>query len=157
MYLISKRLEEEIGNFGPDFMFVETSFAPTRMAWRLAREKGIPAGGFMSVRFWPERRYLEAGIGYDWQEARIAYSDMAGRPMEGAELTKVKRRLQTIRDEKVKPAYLQTEHAKGAPNFFISLRAMRTFSGPGSWLGRRTKKSMCLEQVPIYWMKQAKS
>jgi len=141
IYLISKRLEEELVSFGPDFMFVETSFAPTRMAWRLAREKGVPAGGFMSVRFWPKRLYLETGIGYDWHEARIAYSEMTDKPMTGAELTMVKQRLQTIRDEKTKPAYLQTEHAKGAPGFLKRLYALRTFSGPGSWLGMRARTS----------------
>ena len=66
MHLVASRLEEEMDALGPDFMFVETSFGPTRMAWRLAREKGIPAGGYMSVRFWPERVHLETGIGYDW-------------------------------------------------------------------------------------------
>ena len=147
MYLVYKRLEEEIESFDPDFIFVETSFGPTRMAWRLAREKGVPAGGFMPVRFWPDRLYLETGIGYDWHEARIAYSEMADRPMTGAELTLVKKRLQAIRDEKIKPAYLQTEHAKGAPSFFKRLYAMRTFSGPGSWLGARTRTSTRNPQV----------
>ena len=147
MSLIFKRLEEEIVSFDPDFIFVETSFAPTRMAWRLAREKGIPAGGFMSVRFWPERLYLETGIGYDCHEARIAYSEMTDSPMTGAELSKVKHRLQTIRHEKIKPAYLQTEHARGAPNFLKRLYAMRIFSGTGSWLGARTRTSTRNPQV----------
>lgn len=139
MYLIARRLEEEIRAFGPDFMFVETSFAPTRMAWRLAREQGIPAGGFMSVRFWPDRLYLETGIGYDWQEAREAYRELTERPMEGSEREQVTERLQKVRAERTKPAYLQTEHAKGAPNFFRRLLAMRPFSGPGSWLGRQAQ------------------
>jgi len=140
MYLISRRLEEEIRSFDPDFMFVETSVAPNRMAWRLAREKGVPAGGFMSVRFWPERLYLETGIGYDWNEARVAYSEMTDSPMIGAELTKVEQRLQTIREKHTKPAYLQTEHAKGAPGFLKRLYALWAFSGGhGSWLGRRAR------------------
>lgn len=147
MFLISKRLEREMESFGPDFMFVETSFAPTRMAWRLASEKGIPAGGFMSVRFWPERLYLETGIGYDWYEARAAYTEMVDTPMAGTELAIVTSRLKTIRDEKVKPAYLQTEHAKGAANFFKKLFATRTFSGHGSWLGVRAKTSTVNPQV----------
>lgn len=147
MHLISKRLDEEIEGFGPDFMFVETSFAPTRMAWRLAREKGIPAGGFMSVRFWPERLYLETGIGYDWQDARVAYSKLTEKPMAEAEIKKVKERLQTIRQERIKPAYLQTEHAKGAPNFLKKLSGVRTFSGPGSWLGARARTAARNPQV----------
>jgi hypothetical protein len=139
MYLVAKRLGAELEDFSPDFMFVETSFAPTRMAWRLAREKGIPAGSFMSARFWPERLYLETGIGYDWHDARVAYAELPDRPMTGEELAKVKQRLATIRKEKTKPAYLQTDHAKGAPSFFKRLSMMRTFSGHGSWLGQRAR------------------
>ena len=147
MFLLSQRLEEEIARFAPDFVFVETSFAPTRLAWRLAREKGIPAGGFMSVRFWPQRLYLESGIGYDWHEARTAYSEMLDRPMVGAELVEVQKRLETIRLEKTKPAYLQTEHAKGAPNFIKRLKVMRLFSGHGGWLGRRARTFATNPQV----------
>lgn len=147
MALLYKRLEAEIASFAPDFIFVETSFAPTRMAWRLAREKGIPAGGFMSVRFWPQRLYLESGIGYDWYEARAAYREMIDKPMAGAELLEVQQRLKTIRLEKTKPAYLQTEHAKGAPSFLRRLRAMHLFSGHGSWLGMRAQTSTTNPQV----------
>jgi hypothetical protein len=139
MHLIATRLEKEMDEFGPDFMFVETSFAPTRMAWRLARAKGIPAGAFMSVRFWPERLYLETGIGYDWHEARDAYRELPERPMTALELAKVKERLETVRQEKTKPAYLQTEHAKGVPSFFKKVSMMKTFSGHGSWLGKRAR------------------
>ena len=139
MYVIAKRLEEEMEELEPDFMFVETSFAPTRMAWRLAREQGIPAGGYMSARFWPERFYLETGIGFDWQEARVAYAELPERPMTGAELENVKQRLETIRQEKTKPEYMQTEHAKGVPSFFKKLLMMRTFSGHGSWMGQRAR------------------
>jgi len=139
MFLIYKRLEEEIGAFDPGFVFVETSSAPTRMAWRLAREKGVPAGVFMPVRFWPERLYLETGIGYDWHQARIAYSEMTDRPMTGAELTTVKQRLQTIRHEKTKPAYLQSEHAKGSPGFFKKLNPMQRLEGLSLWLGKRAR------------------
>ena len=147
MCLVAKRLEAEMKAFEPDFMFVETSFAPTRMAWRLAREKGIRAGSFMSARFWPERLYLESGIGYDWHEARVAYAEMAYRPMTDAELAQVTQRLATIRQEKTKPAYLQTEHAKGAPGFLKRLSMMRTFSGHGSWLGRRARSYTSNPQV----------
>jgi len=147
MHLMAKRLEQEIENFGPDFMFVETSFAPTRMAWRLAGLKGIPAGGFMSVRFWPERLYLETGIGYDWAEVRAAYKKMPELPLAGEELARVEERLQAIRREKIKPAYLQTDHAKGAPGFFKRLRGVRTFTGPGSWLGERAGTALRNPQV----------
>jgi len=147
MSLLCRRLEAEIVSFAPDFIFVETSFAPTRMAWRLAREKGIPAGGFMSVRFWPQRLYLESGIGYDWYEARAAYREMPDKPMVAAELLEVGQRLKTIRLEKTKPAYLQTEHAKGAPGFLKRLKAMRLFSGHGGWLGIRAKTSTTNPQV----------
>lgn len=139
MHLVARRLEQEMEELAPDFMFVETSFGPTRMAWRLARAKGIPAGAFMSVRFWPERMYLETGIGYDWNEARLAYGELPDKPMTGAELAKVKEKLETIRQERTKPAYLQTEHAKGVPSFFRKLTMMRTFSGHGSWLGKRAR------------------
>lgn len=147
MYLVANRLEEEMHEIAPDFMFVETSFAPTRMAWRLAREKGIPAGAYMSARFWPERLYLETGIGYDWNEARVAYAELPDRPLTGAELAKVEQRLATIRQRKIKPAYLQTEHAKGAPGFFKKLSRMRTFSGHGSWLGQRASSYTSNPQV----------
>ena len=147
MYLVAQRLKAEMDALGPDFLFVETSSGPTRMAWRLARQKGIPAGGYMSVRFWPERVYLETGIGYDWHEARAAYAEMPGRPMAGAELAKVQQRLATIRQEKTKPAYLQTEHARGAPGFFRKLSMMRTFSGHGSWLGKRAASYTTNPQV----------
>ena len=83
MCLIYKRLEEEIANFDPDFILLEAVTAPFRMAWRLAYEKGVPAGKFMPVRFWPERLYLETGIGYDWHQARTAYDEMRERPMTG--------------------------------------------------------------------------
>lgn len=137
MALIYQRLEQEIANFEPDFMFVETSFAPTRMAWRLAREKGIPAGGFMSVRFWPERVYLEDGLGYDWAKVRMAYQEMLEKPMIGEELSKVENRLQTVIEQKTKPAYLQTEHAKGAPSIIKKLDPSLLLEGFYLWLGKR--------------------
>ena len=142
MFHVYKRLEEEIAAFDPDFVFVETSSAPTRMAWRLAHERGIPAGVFMAVRFWPDRLYLETGIGYDWQEARIAYSELTDNPMTGAELATVKQRLQTIRDEKTKPAYLQSEHAKGSPGFLKKLNPVQRLEGLNLWLGKRARTYM---------------
>lgn len=147
MSLISKLLEQEIASFDPDFMFVETSFAPTRMAWRLAREKGIPAGGFMSVRFWPERVYLEAGLGYDWPKARAAYKELTDKPMLGEELTMVENRLQTILHEKTKPAYLKTEHAKGAPDILKRLHPVRLIAGFYPWIGKRAATSTTNPQV----------
>jgi len=137
MYLIYKRLEEEIAAFDPDFIFLETSYAPGRMAWRLAHERGIPAGVFMPVRFWPERLYLETGIGYDWRQARIAYNEMTDRPMKGAELSKVKQRLQTFIHEKEKPVYMQTDHAKGSPGFLMRLHPARLLASLNIWLGKR--------------------
>lgn len=147
MFLLYKRLEQEITDFNPSFMFVEPSFAPTRMAWRLANEKGIPAGGFMSVRFWPERLYLEAGLGYDWPKARTAYKEMPDKPMAGAELKKVEDRLQTVIEEKTKPAYLQTEHAKGAPDVLKRLHPARLISGLNPWLGKRARTYTTHPQV----------
>ena len=147
MALISKRLEQEIASFEPDFMFVEPSFAPTRMAWRLAREKGIAAGGFMSVRFWPGRVYLETGIGYDWTKVRNAYNDMAAKPMVGEELSMVESRLETILEEKTKPAYLKTEHAKGAPDILKRLHPARLIAGLYPWIGKRAATSNTNPQV----------
>lgn len=148
MYVIYKRLEEEIGSFDPDFIFVETNSAPYRMAWRLAREKGVPAGFFRHARFWPERIYLETGIGIDWHQARIAYIEMANRPMTGAELTKVKQRLQTIIHEKIKPTYMQWGPAKGAPNFFKKLYRTQLFAGLYAWLGMRART--CTRNPRVY-------
>lgn len=147
MALTSIRLEQELTSFKPDFMFVETSFAPTRMAWRLAREQGIPAGGFMSVRFWPERVCLETGIGYDWEKARNVYKEMEQNPMVGEELTMVENRLATILQEKTKPAYLKTEHAKGAPDILKRLHPARLFAGFTPWLGKRAATSTINPQV----------
>ena len=144
---IYKRFEMEIANFGPDFIFVETSFAPTRMLWRLAREQGIRAGGFMAVRFWPNRLYLETGIGYDWQDARAAYSEMVDKPMTGEELATVTERLQTIRDKKTKPSYLRSEHAKGAPSLIRRLYPKQLLEGLAPWLGRRAGTSTQNPQV----------
>lgn len=147
MRLLFQRLEVEIDSFAPEFIFVETSFAPTRMAWRLASERGIPAGGFMSVRFWPDRMYFESGIGYDWYEARSAYAALVDQPLAGDELRAVQERLETIRAHKAKPAYLKTEHAKGAPNFWKRLRAVSLFSGQGGWLGARARTFTTNPQV----------
>ena len=89
MYAIFKRLEEELADFEPDFVFVETNSAPHRLIWRLAREKGIPAGQFFQGRVWPARLYLEIGLGLDWHQARTAYRDMTNSPMTGEELARV--------------------------------------------------------------------
>ena len=142
MSLIYKRLEEEIATFDPDFIFVETSYAPGRMAWRLGRERGIPAGVFMPVRFWSERLYLETGIGYDWHHARITYNEMTDKPMMGEELSKVKQRLQVFIEAKEKPVYLQSEHAKGSPSFLKRLHPERLFAGLNIWLGMRSRTYM---------------
>ena len=147
MYLLAQKLEQEMDELHPDFMFVETSLAPTRMAWRLARNRGIAAGSYMSVRFWPERLYLETGLGYDWAGARAAYEEFPDKPMAAAELERVKAKLKTIRQEKTKPAYLQTEHARGAPRLLKRLATMRTFSGHGSWLGKRARSYTSNPQV----------
>lgn len=139
MSRIYKRLEEEIACFDPDFLLLEPVTAPFRMAWRLAHEKGVPAGKFMPVRFWPGRLYLEVGLGYDWDQARIAYHEISERPLTEEELTRVKQNLQTIRRKKTKPTYLQTENAKGAPNFIKRLYLGRLFAGLRAWLGMRAR------------------
>jgi hypothetical protein len=147
MNLLYKRLEEEMENFNPDFIFVENFTAPTRMVWRLAHEKGIPAGGFMPVRFWPNRLYLETGIGYGWQRVRLVYRKMLDQPMVGEELSQVKQRLQIILKEKTKPAYLKSEHAKGSPSFFKKLSNMGPSLGLDPWLGARARTWMRNPQV----------
>lgn len=147
IHLIAQQIENELESFAPNFMFVEPSIAPSRIAWRLARNKNIPAGGFMSVRFWPERLYLETGLGYDWHDAREAYRALEVNPMLGEELETVTNRLRTVREKKTKPAYLQTEHAKGAPGFLRRLAALRATSGHGSWLGTRAQRSDTDPQV----------
>lgn len=139
MSLISRRLEEEIGHFDPEFVLLEPVTAPFRMAWRLAHEKGIPAGKFMPVRFWPGRLYLESGLGYDWERARNEYHQMPERPLTDDELAEVKQRLATIRGEKIKPTYLKTVRARGAPSFIKRLYFKRLFAGLYAWLGMRAR------------------
>ena len=134
-----KRLEEEITNFEPDFVFVETNSAPYRMAWRLAREKGIPAGQFFQGRVWPERVYLETGLGLDWHQSRKAYREMTNNPMTGEELTRVTQKLQTIIKEKTKPASTQWEIFKSAPGFLTRLHPMRLLTGNKDWFGKRSR------------------
>ncbi len=141
MYHLYKRLEQEIAAFKPDFVFVATSFAPTRMLWRLAREQGIPAGGFMAVRFWKNRLYLETGIGYDWHEARAAYEEMAKKPMTDVERATVTERLQDIKAHKAKPAYLRSEHARGAPGLIKRLYPRQLLEGLNNWVGARSGTS----------------
>ena len=133
------RLEEEIASFDPDFILLEPISAPLRMAWRLAHQKGVPAGKFLPVRFWPERLYLETGIGYDWQQARIAYEEMTDKPMMGEELAKVEQRLQAIKHEKEKPAYMKTERARGAESLAKRLHPSRLYKHLHPWLGGRAR------------------
>ena len=139
MYVMLKRLEEEMANFEPDFVFVETNSAPYRMAWRLAREKGIPAGQFFQGRVWPERVYLETGLGLDWHQARMAYREMTNSPMTGEELTRVTQKLQTIIQEKTKPVSSQWEVFKSAPGFLSRLHPMKLLAGSKDWLGKRAR------------------
>ena len=139
MYAIFKRLEEELADFEPDFVFVETNSAPHRMIWRLAREKGIPAGQFFQGRVWPERVYLETGLGLDWRQSRIAYREMASNPMTGEELTRVELKLETIVQEKVKPVSNQWAVFKSAPGLLTRLNPMRLLAGNKDWLGQRSK------------------
>ena len=139
MHIICKQLEEELASFEPDFIFLETNSAPYRMAWRLAREKGIAAGHFQSVRVWSERVYLETGLGLDWHRVRMAYREMANSPMKGEELTKVTQNLQAVVQEKTKPYYMQWAANKGAPNLFSRLQPMRLLAGNKRWLGKRSR------------------
>ena len=148
MYLMSKRIEEVIASFEPDFILLETVTAPFRMAWRLGNEKGVPVGKFMPVRFWPERLYLETGIGYEWQQVQIAYNEMPDKPMKGLELAKVKQKLQTILDEKTKPTYMQSKQAKGATNFINRLYPTLLFAGLSAWLGARARTCRSNPLVP---------
>ena len=141
MYSIMKRLEEEIESYGPDFVFVETNSAPYRMAWRLACEKGIAAGQFQPVRFWPERVYMETGLGLDWRQVRRAYDEMSHSPMTGEELTKVTQKLQSIVKDKTNPHYVHWKFFKGAPNFFSRLRPLRLMAGNKDWLGKRARSA----------------
>lgn len=139
MYAIFKRLEEELADFAPDVVFVETNSAPHRMIWRLAREKGIPAGQFFQGRVWPERVYLETGLGLDWRQSREAYREMDNNPMTGEELTRVKLKLETIVQEKAKPVSNQWAVFKSAPGFLTRLNPMRILAGNKDWLGQRSK------------------
>ncbi|WP_297766482.1 hypothetical protein [uncultured Muriicola sp.] len=139
MYVMLKRLEAEMANFEHDFVFVETNSAPYRLAWRLAREKGIPAGQFFQGRVWPERVYLETGLGLYWHQARTAYREMIDSPMKGDELKKVTQKLQTIIQEKTKPVSSQWEVFKSAPGFLSRLHPLRLLAGSKDWLGTRAR------------------
>ena len=109
------------------------------MAWRLAREKGIPTGQFMQARVWPERVYLETGLGMDWHQSRMAYREMTNNPMTGEELTRVTQKLQTIIKEKTKPVSTQWAVFKSAPGFLTRLHPMRLLAGSKDWLGKRSR------------------
>jgi len=134
-----KRLQEEIAKFEPDFLFVEQNSAPYRLAWRLAREKGIPTGQFMQARVWPERVYLETGLGMDWQQARAAYREMGNNPMTGEELTRVTQKLVSIHKEKTKPVSTRWAVSKSAPTFLPRLHPTKLWAGAKAWLGERSR------------------
>ncbi|MCX2982110.1 hypothetical protein EYC98_14710 [Halieaceae bacterium IMCC14734] len=138
MYALYRRLEEELAEFKPDVVFVETNSAPYRMIWRLAREKGIPAGHFFQGRVWPERVYMETGLGLDWHLARTAYMDMADNPMTGEELIRVEQKLDTITQQKTKPASTKWAVYKGAPGILTRLNPVRLLAGNKDWLGQRS-------------------
>ena len=139
MYVLLNRLEEEMANFGPDFIFVETNSAPYRMAWRLGRDKGIPAGQFMEGRVWPERLYAETGLGLDWHQSRMAYREMIDNPMTGEELARVTRILQTITQKKTKPLYTKWAIFKSAPGFLSRLHPLWLLAGIRDWLEKRPR------------------
>ncbi len=139
MYVLYRQLEQEIERFKPDFVFVETNYAPGRMVWRLAHHKNIPAGVFWTARFWPQRVYLETGLGLDWGTARNEYLAMDSKPMVGEELATVKLRLEAIRTAQEKPPYMKSERAKGSPNLLKRLAPGRLFSGLSDWLGKRAQ------------------
>ena len=139
MYVMLKRLEAEIANFEPDFLFVEQNSAPYRLAWRLAREKGILTGQFMQARVWPERVYLETGLGMDWHRSRTAYREMADNPMTGEELTRVTNKLQSIVKEKTKPISTQWAVFKSAPGLLKRLHPSKLLAGMNDWLGARSR------------------
>ena len=139
MYAMLKRLQEEIETFKPDFLFVEQNSAPYRLAWRLAREKGIPTGQFMQARVWPERVYLETGLGMDWHRSRTAYCEMTNNPMTGEELVAVKQKLQSIIREKTKPVSTRWVVSKSAPGFLARLHPRKLLAGGQDWLGDRSR------------------
>jgi hypothetical protein len=139
MYVMLKRLQEEIESFQPDILFVEQNSAPYRLAWRLAREKGIPNGQFMQARVWPERVYLETGLGMDWHQSRAAYRDMTDNPMTGEELARVTRKLESIHQEKAKPVYTHWAVSKNAPGFLARLHPTKLLAGAKDWLGERSR------------------
>ncbi|MFK8017209.1 MAG: hypothetical protein AB8G17_17425 [Gammaproteobacteria bacterium] len=139
MALVGTSLQAQLERYDPDFVLVETSSAPSRMAWRLAHARGVPAGVFMPVRFWPNRLYLETGIGYHWHQARSTYAQLKVEPMANAEREEVQQRLHTLRQEKTKPAYLMTDHAKGLPGIVKKLNPKQRLEGLGLWLGERAK------------------
>lgn len=139
MYAIYNQLQKELEKFEPDFVYVETNSAPYRMAWRLAREKGIPAGIFMPVRFWPDRIYLETGIGLDWAKARQHYSKSNESTLKGIELSEINDKLETILQEKTKPPYMKWDYAKGSSGIIKRLAPKNLLKGFGDWLGPRAQ------------------
>ena len=139
MYVMLKRLEAEIADFEPDLLFVEQNSAPYRLAWRLARERGIPTGQFMQARVSPERVYLETGLGMDWHQARTAYREMADNPMTGEELTRATQKLQAIIKEKAKPISTQWAVFQSAPGFLKRLQPIKLLAGFNDWLGARSR------------------
>ena len=139
MYSMLKRLQEEIEAFEPDCLYVEQNSAPYRLAWRLARQKGIPTGQFMQARVWPERVYFETGLGMDWDRSRTAYREMADNPMTAEELTKVTQKLQSIINEKTKPGYTQWMVSRSAPGFLNRLHPLKLVAGCKDWLGERSR------------------
>jgi hypothetical protein len=153
MHVMLKRLEEEIEAFKPDFLFVEQNSAPYRLAWRLAREKGIPTGQFMQARIWPERVYLETGLGMDWHKSQIAYRELANSPMNDEELSRVTQKLETILKEKAKPVSTQWAVFKSAPGLLARLQPGKLLAGVKDWLGGRSRTAAINPRVlpgPMY-------
>ena len=147
MYAMLRRLQEEIESFKPDFLFVEQNSAPYRLAWRLAREKGIPTGQFMHARVWPERVYLETGLGMDWDRSRAAYRDMPQHPMTGEELVRVEQKLQSIIKERTKPVSTKWAVSRSAPGFLPRLHPLKLLKGGKDWLGQRSRTALLNPRV----------
>lgn len=139
MYCLSRRLEEELVSFRPDFLFMETNSAPYRMAWRLAKQCGIPAGIFMPVRFWPDRIYLETGLGLDWTAVKESYHALDREPLDEAEVSQVEKRLDSIIREKTKPPFMELDYARGTSGLASRFGLERVSKGMRDWLGARSK------------------
>lgn len=133
MTYLAQRVEQVLDVWEPWLVYLETNSAPYRMAWRLAKSRGILAGSFMTARFWKDRIYFEDSLGLEWRALQRRLREPRSILPSDTSIAAGQATLAQLRRTDDQPWYMSTTFGRGGPPLINKARPARIWVHLCEW------------------------